>query len=183
MAEKDQLSGEALDKRAAELNVEGRSDMTADEKREAVAKAEGSGGGERAATDQALQAERDRPSQFEAQDGVPEGQQGPPEQDAYQPLQVIDNRARVEAKDRNMFIGTVHQADADGDPSGGYVYVNELDRDEPTEVDGTPVEDAQVIGGSSGLVLILNGQAFHFGDIAGGVLSDLQSAALVKRNS
>jgi hypothetical protein len=32
-------------------------------------------------------------------------------------------------------------------------------------------------------VLILNGQAFHLGSIAGGVLGDLQHAALVQRNS
>lgn len=183
MAEKDKLSGEELDSRAAELNIEGRASMTADEKRQAVADAEQSGGVERANTDQALQAERDRPSQFQAQDGVPEGQQGPPEQDEFAPLQVVDNRAYVEAKDRNMYVGTVHQTDPDADPSGDYVDLNELDREEPTEVSGTPVEHAQVIGGSSGLVLIVNGQAFHFGGIAGGVLADLQHAALVKRNS
>jgi len=35
-----ELKGEALDKRAAELDIEGRSDMTADQKRKAIAKAE-----------------------------------------------------------------------------------------------------------------------------------------------
>jgi len=40
MAEKDKLTGEDLDNRAAELEIEGRSDMTADEKRKAIAKAE-----------------------------------------------------------------------------------------------------------------------------------------------
>lgn len=34
------LTGEALDRRAAELELEGRSEMTADEKRAAIAKAE-----------------------------------------------------------------------------------------------------------------------------------------------
>lgn len=36
----DELKGEQLDKRAAELDIEGRSEMTADEKRKAVKKAE-----------------------------------------------------------------------------------------------------------------------------------------------
>lgn len=186
MAKQDsqELRGEELDRRAAELNVEGRSEMNADEKRQAVQKAEQSGGGERAATDQALAQERDRPSQFEAQSGVPEGQQGPPEQDDYQPLVLTDNRQRVKAVDRNMYVGLVHKTDVEADVSGGdYVDLNSLDPDETTEVDGTPVEDAQVIGGASGLVLILNGQAFHLGKIAGGVLGDLQHAALVQRNS
>jgi hypothetical protein len=186
MAKQDpqELRGEELDKRAADLGVEGRSGMTADEKRDAIADAEQSGGAERAQTDKALAAERDRPSQFEAQSGVPEGQQGPPEQDDYQPLVLTDNRPKVEARDRNMYVGLVHKTDVDADVSGGdYVDLNSLDPDETTEVDGTPVEDAQVIGGASGLVLILNGQAFHLGKIAGGVLGDLQHAALVQRNS
>ncbi len=187
MAKQDpqELRGEELDKRAAELNVEGRSEMTADEKRDAVAKAEKSGGAERARTDQALAEERDRPSQFEAQDGVPEGQQGPPEQDDYQPLVLADNRQRVKAVDRNMYVGLVHTTD-DSDAEAGkgdYVDLNSLDPDETVEVGGTPVKDAQAIGGSSGLVLILNGQAFHLGRLAGGILGDLQHAALVQRNS
>jgi hypothetical protein len=36
----DELAGEELDARAAELNIKGRSSMSADEKREAIAKAE-----------------------------------------------------------------------------------------------------------------------------------------------
>lgn len=36
----DQLAGEELDARAAELGIEGRSSMSADEKRDAIAKAE-----------------------------------------------------------------------------------------------------------------------------------------------
>lgn len=174
MAEKDQLRGEELDERAAELNIEGRSGMTADEKRAAIEEA---GGGPQ---DQQSSAQR---SDALADAGPPEGQQAAPERDPFQPLQVVDSRARVEAKDRNMYVGLVHKIDRDADVSGDYVDINGLDRDEPTEVGGTPVEDAQVIGGSSGLVLILNGQAFHLGDIAGGVLGDLQHAALVKRNS
>lgn len=39
----EQLTGDALDARAAELNIEGRSGMTADEKRQAIADAEASG--------------------------------------------------------------------------------------------------------------------------------------------
>ena len=35
------LTGKALDERAAELDIEGRSGMTADEKRAAIAEAEG----------------------------------------------------------------------------------------------------------------------------------------------
>lgn len=38
----EQLSGDALDARAAELNIEGRSGMTADQKRRAIAEKEGS---------------------------------------------------------------------------------------------------------------------------------------------
>lgn len=39
-ADSGELKGEALDKRAAELDIEGRSDMSADEKRQAIAEAE-----------------------------------------------------------------------------------------------------------------------------------------------
>jgi hypothetical protein len=39
-AEEQQLTGDALDARAAELEIEGRSSMTADEKRAAIAEAE-----------------------------------------------------------------------------------------------------------------------------------------------
>jgi len=39
-SDSEELRGEALDTRAAELNIEGRSQMTADEKREAIAAAE-----------------------------------------------------------------------------------------------------------------------------------------------
>lgn len=40
-----QLTGKALDDRAKELDIEGRSDMSADELRAAVAEAEAAGGG------------------------------------------------------------------------------------------------------------------------------------------
>lgn len=42
----DELTGEELDRRAAELNIEGRSSMSADEKRDAIAAAEADGGGD-----------------------------------------------------------------------------------------------------------------------------------------
>jgi hypothetical protein len=48
----DELTGEELDRRAAELNIEGRSSMSADEKREAIAQAEADGGGSDASEDQ-----------------------------------------------------------------------------------------------------------------------------------
>lgn len=43
MATEEELKGDALHERAAELEIEGRSDMSADELRAAIAEAEGNG--------------------------------------------------------------------------------------------------------------------------------------------
>lgn len=43
MSDQDELRGDALDERARELDIQGRSEMTADEKRDAIAKAEAGG--------------------------------------------------------------------------------------------------------------------------------------------
>ena len=66
MAEKDKLTGEDLDNRAAELEIEGRSDMTADEKRKAIAKAE-----KQQAKQEDDQSQADEAKPEEPQDGDP----------------------------------------------------------------------------------------------------------------
>ena len=105
-----------------------------------------------------------------------------PEQPLYRPVGVLDTRVRVQPKDRNTFIGVVHRRDRDTDIPDGYLQLDALPEDRE-EVDGDEVEHLQVIGGSGGTVIRLNGQAFNLGPLAAGLAKDLQQAGLVNANS
>ena len=92
--------------------------------------------------------------------------------------------------DRSVFIGVVHKLDNDpdaDDPTGDYVYANQL-TDDPKdegeiELSGAAVEHAQVIAGGGRLTLIIDGQAHDLSALGAGVQSDLQTALQLNANS
>lgn len=88
-----ELTGEELDRRAAELEIEGRSSMSADEKREAVAKAESS---------QSEGDQSDQPKSPEEQRAQTEAEARAEAEEAEDPEEAFRAQQRAEAAAQNL---------------------------------------------------------------------------------
>jgi hypothetical protein len=113
---------------------------------------------------------------------APPAKQETPDKVTYRDPRPLDWPQKA---DRSVYIGAVHQLDADDDGKElkGHVYAGKVREDEELELGGTGVETAQVVSGSGQLVLILDGTAYNLSGLGGVIQADLAKGLEYNVNS